>query len=446
MTEQITYGYEEDFQRDIVSAVLQDPTLIIQYDDVLQPSYLDYDYLSSILRAAKELAQRCKEPPSKAMMVDHMAEFCSRYNLPTADREFILGKLEEIYISPVNNVSYIRDKVVDFGRRQSLRSAILKIVAMFQRPKKPGEDIYEDARSLLDKALNAGLYTRGLGLSLYPILSKLPQMVSDTVAGSSKKVPTGFPSLDEGMGCPGRGELWVVAGLPGRGKSSFLVNIGVAALKLGFPVLHYTIGDLEELDVGVRYASRLSLCAAEDVIRGAPNYMRKADKLSMYNPHLYIKYFPPDSVSMDHIRAHTSRLITVEEVNPAIIIVDYPEELKMPVKNDLYQSGGKNYSAMKAMASEFDALVWAASQPTRWEPKHQNDVIKGINLGESSKKFQKVDGMVSWNMTNEEELMGRGRIWKDKCRRGKSFKMVYCDVDLEKMLIQEGRPPEDMEA
>lgn len=446
MTDQQTYGYEEDFQKAIVAAALQDPTLLMQYRDILQPSYLDYDYLSSILRTARELTERIGEVPTKMSVVEEMKEFCIRLNISSGDREFILGKLEEIYSIPTNDLEYIQSRIVDFGKRQSLRGAVLKIVSMFQRPPKKGEDVHEKAVMILEQALQAGLDTQSLGLSLYPNLEKLPEMASASIAGISKKVPTGFETLDKNtLGGPGRGEIWTVVGLPGRGKSAFLVNIGVAALKNGFPVLHFTIGDLEQVDVGVRYAARLTMCSTYEVITGSAAYRRKAAKLARYNPHLHIKYFPPDTVTMAHLRAHVTRLRAIEEVSPAVVIVDYPEELKMAVKGDLYLSGGSNYSSMKAMASEFDALFWAASQPQRWKPEHEKDVIKGINMGESWKKFQKVDGMVSWNMTNEEEMYGRGRLWVDKTRRAKSFYLINCDVDLEMMLIKEGKEPDDLE-
>lgn len=443
MNDQTTFGYEEDFQKAIVSASLQDPVLLLQYKDVLQSSYFDYDYLSTIMRTARELSERMDEVPTKVTIVEELKEFCLNFNLSAGDREFILGKVDELYSIPITNVDYIRDKVVDFGQRQALRSAILKIVTMFKQPPKEGVDVHEKARDLLESALNTGFDTRSLGLSLYPNLTKLPELVSQSVAGLRKKVPSGFPLLDlHTHGGPGRGELWVVVGLPGKGKSSLLVNLGANALKAGYPVFHFTIGDLEELDVAIRYAARLTLCKIEDVVRGTDEYRQKATMMARYNPHLHIKYFAPDTATMGHIRSHIARLKMIEEVSPAVVIIDYPEELKMPVKNDLYLSGGKNYSMMKQMASEFDALFYAASQPQRWKPEHEKDVIKGVNMGESWKKFQKVDGMFSWNMGGPDN---RGDIWVDKTRRGKSFYRIPCDVDLSKMFIKQGLPDEEEE-
>jgi hypothetical protein len=184
------------------------------------------------------------------------------------------------------------------------------------------------------------------------------------------------------------------------------------------------------------------MCSQYEVIAGSESFLKKARMMMKYDPHLFIKYFPSDTATMGHIRSYLSKLKAVHGVSPALTIIDYPEELKMPVKNDLYLSGGSNYSAMCRMAAEFDSLFWTASQPQRWKPEHAQDVIRGINMGESWKKFQKVDGMVSWNMTEDEELFGRGRLWVDKTRRHKSFYLVHCDVDLERMLIKEGKPPE----
>ena len=285
-----TFGYEADFQQSIVAAALQDPQFLRQYEDVLLPSYFDYEYLSSIVRTARELMERMDEVPTKMTLVEEMKEFCVRFNLASGDREFILGKVEYIYSISVTDLEYIRSRVVDFGQRQSLRAAVLQIVTLFQRPPKSGEDVTEKSRSILEEALRVGLDSRSLGLSLYPNLEALPELATATIAGVSKKIPTGFQTIDKHtMGGPGRGELWVVVGEPGRGKSAFLVNIGSVALKNGYAVFHFTIGDLEEIDVGVRYAARLTRCSTFEVITGAEEYRRRAKMMARYNPHLHIK-------------------------------------------------------------------------------------------------------------------------------------------------------------
>lgn len=444
MSSQDTYGFEEDFQKLIVSAALKDPQFLLQYDDVLLPGYFDYEYLSSILRTARELTEKINSVPAKVSMIEEMKEFCARFNISAGDREFILSNLDQLYAIQVNDLEYVRSRVVEFGQRQSLKAAIMKIVQIFNDKQKKHDDSYDQAVGILEEALRVGVDTRDLGLSLYPNLDKIPAMANESTMGKTRKVKTGFPTVDaKTEGGPGRGEVWVVMGLPGRGKSAFLVNLGVNALKTGLPVAHITVGDLKQVDVGVRYAARLTMTTQTDVKTPTPEYMNKAKMMMKYDPHLYIKYFPSDTATMGHIRSFLSKLKAVHNISPALTILDYPEELKMAVKNDLYLSGGAHYSAMNRMADEFDTLFWAASQPKNWKPEHAKDVLRGQNMSESWKKFQKVDGACSWNMNEEEELFGRGRLWFDKTRRYKSFYTVHCDVDLDRMLIKEGKPPEE---
>ena len=439
-----TYSFEEDFQQLIVATALKDPQFLLQYDDVLLPGYFDYEYLSSIMRTARGLAEKLNAVPTKASIVEEIKEFCKTFSLSSADSNMILTNVEHLYSLTINDIEYVRTKVVEFGQRQSLRAAVMKIVQLFNDKKVKHADSYDKARTILEEALRVGLDTRDLGLSLYPNLDKIPSMANDTVSGYTKKVKTGFETIDSKTeGGPSRGEVWVVVGLPGRGKSAFLTNIGSVALKHGLPVVHITIGDLNQVDVGVRYAARLTMTSTYDVTHSSAEYMKKARMLMKYDPHLYIKYFPSDTATMGHIRSYLSKLRSIHDIRPAVTIIDYPEELKMPVKDNLYLSGGANYSAMNRMANEFDSLFYAASQPQRWKPEHERDIIRGINMGESWKKFQKVDGMMSWNMTEEEEMFGRGRVWVDKTRRAKSFYLVHCEVDLSRMLIKEGKPPKE---
>lgn len=445
-----TFGFEEDFQKGVVAAVLKDPVFLQHYDDVILPQFFDYEYLTSLTRIARELTDRLGQVPSKMTMIEETKEYCLRFNIASSDREFILSKLEEIYTYESYDPEYIKTKVVSFGQRQAIRSAVLKIVTLFKSDKSKNGSVDEathKAKELLENALRIGLETRDMGISLYPILEKLPDLAAKSSSGMDKKVPTGIPTVDKyTKGGPNRGEVRVIMGLPGQGKSRFVVNMGVSCLKnLGQPVVHFTIGDLDKIDVGVRYAARLTGATTGQVISRDPYYMRKAKIMAKYNPHLIIKDYPSGTVTMTHLRAFVSKLVAVENIRPALIIIDYPEELKpLSAHNDsLYMQGGDNYSAMNAMAREFDSLIWAPSQPTRWMPKKPTDVMKGQDIGESWKKIQKADGVFSWNCTFEEKIFGRARLWNDKDRRHKSHYIVNMEFDEERMYIREAKPEEE---
>ncbi len=438
--QQQTYQFDEEFQQLIVATALKDPVFLINYGDVLLPGYFDFDYLSSIMRIAKEAAEKRKYVPAKVILVEEVKNFCAQFKVPESDREKTLSSLELLYSLDISDKEYIIDHIVKFGQRQALRIAILKIVGMLNHDSSFSD--YAKAKELIDVATSVGLNMQDMGLSLYPNLLDIPSMAAISSSGLDKKIPTVFfPTLDKNtMGGPGRGEVWFVMGMSGAGKSAFLVNIGAAALKTGNAVFHYTIGDLDQIDLGIRYAARLTMSTTFEVVKGAESYMRKAEKLSKLDPKLNIKYYSSGSATMEHVRAHASRLMSVEGIRPSVVIIDYPEELR-PSSDSSYESGGVYYSQMRSIADEFDCVVWGAAQPHRWKPQHDTDVLQGEDVADSYKKVMKADGIVTWNMTEEERLGNIGRLWVDKTRRHKSKYLIHCKTDLGRMLITETDDP-----
>lgn len=68
-------------------------------------------------------------------------------------------------------------------------------------------------------------------------------------------IPTGFTDLDKEIGGLERGELVVIGGRPGMGKTSIALNIGTNAAKLGFSVLIVSVETSRD-KLGLRMLSR----------------------------------------------------------------------------------------------------------------------------------------------------------------------------------------------
>jgi hypothetical protein len=228
-------------------------------------------------------------------------------------------------------------------------------------------------------------------------------------------------------------------GLSGQGKSQFLVNIGVIAIKQGIPVVHITVGDLDEEDVGIRYASRFTRCSQHEVVKEAPSFVQRAIELKSYREaYLRVKYYDPGIVTVAHIKAYLTKLHTVDGIKPGLLILDYPDEFKKTKSSSDYEAMGEIYSQIKTLIRQYNCGCWVASQVHRWFPRHKHDVLSRNNIADSAKKVHKADGIVSINQSWEEAEKGKARLWVDKVRRGKQFFCVPLNVNYASCIIEQG--------
>ena len=437
------YSYNEDYQRKLAALMVRDPVFLLSYPDVIDPLFFDYEYLASIVRITKEFTEKFSVVPTRESLQQSVVEYCTKFGIDTQNRDYIIGHIDFLYNLDLSDAPSVREKIVKFGKRQALRAATVQCAELVL---KEGE--YDKARNIIDRALRVGEDVNDLGMNFFTKVDQLPSLIAaDSAYSVVKRVPTGFPTLDKmSMGGPGRRQVWVVLGMAGGGKTAWKINIGAAALKRGLPVFHYTLGDLQEVDVGLRYAARLTGMTQEEVMAGETQYYERAARLASTDMFLLVKYYPSQVATVNTIRAHLSQSRAVLGVKPALIIVDYADELAEMRTDNLYYAAGQVYSNLNQLASDFDSLVWTGSQVNRYSPKEtEEDLIKKENVSDSWMKAAKADGMVSVNQTQKEYQEGRGRVWVDKVRRGKSFRRFPVTIDLYRCLIRESneefKPP-----
>jgi len=240
----------------------------------------------------------------------------------------------------------------------------------------------------------------------------------------------------------GLGELMVVLGLSNGGKTMFCVNLGAWELSINKgAVVHYAIGDMQEMDIALRYAARLSGCTMGQIVRGEALYLERYKRLNLAHAKLRIKRFTPGTTRIGQIYSHLSALVSGEGFRPRMMIIDYPDQLRGGSGENMYSAMGEIYDQLQEMAAEFQLAVIAPSQISRASRGAQslgkNDVITQDHVANSSQKTAKADIVVSINQNREERALGRGRIHLDKNRRGKSFQTFPVLMEMNKATITE---------
>lgn len=105
-----------------------------------------------------------------------------------------------------------------------------------------------DAMAILDDVLTqTGRRNRSVGPGEKALQIALDRIDSD----HAENVGTGLRDLDEAFGGWPRGQLSIVAGRPGMGKSAFAVHAFLSAAKAGAPSLFFSL-EMNELQMGAR--------------------------------------------------------------------------------------------------------------------------------------------------------------------------------------------------
>lgn len=188
-------------------------------------------------------------------------------------------------------------------------------------------------------------------------------------------VPTGIKKLDGIIGGLQKGELGLVMGTTGRGKSVMLTNLGYHAIKCGYSVVHFSL-EMPARQVAMRYDSRFIGMAykkfklydfsprelQEIAARVGKNYQRMAGKLRIVS-------MPINSCDINAVRSYLEDVKA--EMDTTVVILDSADHLKsLQHYNDKRNEHAEVYWAAKGLAEDDGYAVWSSVHAGRdWATK-----------------------------------------------------------------------------
>jgi predicted ATP-dependent serine protease len=191
-----------------------------------------------------------------------------------------------------DDLDYVKEKTLEFCKNQTFKNAILESVGLLEEGK------FDTIKSMIDSAMKAGQDTDIGHEYKVQIKERYESTIRDVV-------PTGWAVIDElADGGFGKGELIIFAAPPGIGKSWALVNVGMAAAKLGKTVVHYTL-ELNEGYVGQRYDAVLTGTAVPNLKYNIEDVTHQVGNLK---GELILKYWPTKSAGLNTMRASLDKL------------------------------------------------------------------------------------------------------------------------------------------
>lgn len=417
-TTKVTFGtYGKSFQEKIGQALLTDPKWAEQMMEVFDSSYFELKYLQFLADRYFAYSKKYKVFPTLQLLVTIIREDL-KVGTDTILRDQIIEYLQRMKANPdPGDLQFVKDKSLDFCRKQALKAALEEAVDQMQAEK------YESIVESIRKAVLVGT-APALGHDFFADFeARFTRLQRNCVA-------TGLDDLDRKEimnGGLGAGEIGVVVAATGVGKSHFLTMLGANALKQGKNVLHYTF-ELSETAVGVRYDSNLCDMESNQVIDRKDEVLEKYKDMKLGR--LIIKEFPTNTASIYTIRSHVERL-DVKGFRPDVIIIDYADIMRSTRQYDSLRHELKLiYEELRGFAAEKGIPVWTASQSNK--EGSNSDVVDLSNMSEAYGKAMVADVVLSISRKSHEKATGWGRLFVAKNRAGRDGLVFPVKIDTAK--------------
>lgn len=415
----MTYDFSKEFQQDVVCCML-DNEFLKENREVLHWQHFVSPELQQIAQVVLDYYDDRQQAPSKGVVTDTI-----RKELDQARYGACRRVLNEVLKLKSVDKKYVAHRIRHFAST----ATCLQLFAEFEEASQNGglDKWHTDVNNALD------------------LRHPPPSIVHHSVdmerrfkayKGGYKKlkpIPTGIPELDESMlGGLDAGEMALMLGLPGMGKTHLMIQFGVTAVRLGFKVYHFSL-EMSKRAIQRRYDSCLTGVPVQKIARFWKKYTKELKGLP-----LWISHHSAYELSVGELRS------TLDRIGPPdLLIVDYPSLLRQKHTGDWSQTRFAveyNYLMMRNIAGEYNCAVWTPFQSNR--SGHQStlsdgDHITKENLAEAYGPSRHADIICSWNQTHQEEEDGEGRIWKDKDREGVDNISIPVRID-KSMSIVEG--------
>ena len=313
----------------------------------------------------------------------------------------IAEALREAYkMSDQSDLEWVEDEFSTFCRNQQVKKAILGSVQLLEM------NDFESILQLISKAVNAG-EDKTIGLD-YNLDIEARYREDDRNC-----IPFPWPVFNEmTQGGYGKGDLVLVFGNPGGGKSWAITAMGAYAAALGYNVVHYSL-ELGEGYVGKRYDAVFSGIEVDKLHL----HRKEVDEIvGKVKGKVIIKEYPPKRASFDTIEAHLQQLEHQNDFKPDLIIIDYLDYMRTRSRKERKEEIDDVYVAAKAFAKEKGIPVVSPSQANRGAAK--SDIIEGDNAAGSYEKIMIGDIILSLARKRKDKIEGTGNWHIMKNRYG----------------------------
>jgi len=378
-----------------MGALLTDRDFLITISESLSDEYFENTSHQWIIKEILKYFNKYHTVPSMDAIKVEVQKIDNEV-LKIAIKEQLVQAYRE---SEQTDIQYIKDEFLGFCKNQQMKKAIVTSADLLVT------NDFDSIRQIILNALKIG-EVRSIGHEY--------EKDVETRYREDNRSPIPFPwdtFNNITQGGVGKGELAIVFGNPGGGKSWAIIAMAAHAAKLGFNVLYYTL-ELSETYVARRIDANLLNVPVDQITKHRAEVEQIVESLP---GKIKVKEFPSGKTTLDGIEQHIEQLKTQYEFNPDIIFIDYIDLLKNSARDRL-EGTEDIYTSVRGLARELGLPIVTPSQANRTGAK--SDIIEGDNIAGSYSKLMIGDIVVSLARNRKDKLEGTGRWHIMKNRLG----------------------------
>jgi len=406
MTLQSIDEYGPSFQMKVISSLLTHKEFLQNINDVLSDEYFSNPAHKWVINEILRYYEKYHTTISLDILKVEMKKLDNEV-LKISVKE----QLREAYKADIEDLEYVQEEFSTFCKNQQLKKALLNSVDLL----KAGD--YDSIKYMIESAMKAG-QDKNIGHEYKKDTESRYREDHRTV------VPTPWPAINELIqGGLGNGDLGLIFGNPGGGKSWTLVALGGFAVKMGYNVIHYTL-ELSESYTGRRYDAFFTGLPVDTLDKNKD----KVDEITAQLPgELIIREFAMGKTTMGTIESHIKKVKDLG-IEPDLIIIDYIDLLSTRKRNvDRKGEIDDIYTSTKGLARELNLPIWSVSQVNRAGAK--DNIIEGDKAAGSYDKMMITDLSLSLSRKKEDKVNGTGRFHIMKNRYGMDGLTFQVDVN-----------------
>ena len=391
--------FGKSFQEALCLLILEDRPFADQILEVFDITFLELGYLRVFVNKITDYREKYGVHPTKKILTTILKSDLDKENegIQKQVRDYFTRVMAA---DPLRESEFVKDKSLDFCRKQKLKGAMLKSVDLLQTCS------FDEISKIINDALVLGSDS-DFGYDYIKDFERRFELKARS------PVTTGWKEIDaickNGLGI---GELGVVIAPTGAGKSMVLTHLGAKALLAGVNVVHYTL-ELSDTTIASRYDSCITGVSLNDLFSFKDLIF---DKVGEVQGKLIVKEYPTKSASTRTIKNHLEKLSN-RGIKPGMIIVDYGDLLRpVVIRKEKRNELESIYEELRSIGQEFECPIWTASQTNR--SGLNAEVITMESISEAFSKCFVADLIFTVSRTAEDKTSNSGRIFVAKNRNG----------------------------